>query len=277
MIVDCQVHAYEADNPARPWVNVLPGPPSVTGEELVAAMDGTGVDAAILVSAWTMYRYDWSYAVSVGQAYPERFALVAPVDISSPAVAETIDEWAGIDGAVGIRIFEFPEDPDHPGLHSAIAAAQRHSLTVNLLTFDHHGQVATLARTHSDCQFAIDHMGVRPPRVPPLHANPFAKLPQVLEYAAFDNIAIKISGVGTMSAEGYPFADLWEPMERVFDAFGLDRCMWGSDWTRAVEFLTYQDAVDAIRLSNRLSETERAKLMGGSLQKIYGWSPPDAN
>jgi hypothetical protein len=26
----------------------------------------------------------------------------------------------------------------------------------------------------------------------------------------------------------------------IFDAFGLDRCMWGTDWTRAVAFLTYK-------------------------------------
>ncbi len=50
MIVASQVHAYERDHPGRPWVSVLPGPPSATGDEMVAAMSVAGADGAFLVS-----------------------------------------------------------------------------------------------------------------------------------------------------------------------------------------------------------------------------------
>jgi hypothetical protein len=36
--------------PASPWVGTLYGPPEVTGDQMVAAMDAVGVDGAILVS-----------------------------------------------------------------------------------------------------------------------------------------------------------------------------------------------------------------------------------
>jgi hypothetical protein len=36
----------------------------------------------------------------------------------------------------------------------------------------------------------------------------------------------------------FPYRDIWDPLVRIFDAFGLNRCMWGTDWTRAVAFLT---------------------------------------
>ena len=49
--------------------------------------------------------------------------------------------------------------------------------------------------------------------------------------------------------------------------------MWGTDWTRAVEFLTYEQGVEAFRVTDRLSESERSTLMGGTLAKIYNWSP----
>ena len=62
-IIDAQVHAYERNRPGRPWHGVLTGPDEVTGEQTVAAMDAAGVDGAILVSAFTMYRYDASYAL----------------------------------------------------------------------------------------------------------------------------------------------------------------------------------------------------------------------
>ena len=44
--------------------------------------------------------------------------------------------------------------------------------------------------------------------------------------------------------------------------------MWGTDWTRAVKFL-----IDAFRVTERISHSDKAKLMGGTLTRIYGWSP----
>ena len=61
--------------------------------------------------------------------------------------------------------------------------------------------------------------------------------------------------------------------EKIFNAFGLDRCMWGTDWTRAVDLLTYEQGVEAFRVTDALSESEKSTLMGGSLTKIYGWEP----
>jgi L-fuconolactonase len=49
--------------------------------------------------------------------------------------------------------------------------------------------------------------------------------------------------------------------------------MWGTDWTRAVEFLTYRQGVDAFRLTDRLSEDEKATIMGATLSQVYKWKP----
>ena len=62
-IIDSQVHAYEANTPKRPWHNVPNWPPHVTGDEMCAAMDKVGVDGAIFISAFSLYRYDARYAV----------------------------------------------------------------------------------------------------------------------------------------------------------------------------------------------------------------------
>src|SRR6266511_3565724 len=60
LTIDAQVHAYERNHPGRPWVGVLQGPAEVTGDQMVAAMDAVGVDGAILVSPFSLYRYDRS-------------------------------------------------------------------------------------------------------------------------------------------------------------------------------------------------------------------------
>ena len=69
-IIDSQVHAYEANTPKRPWHNVPNWPDHVTGDEMAAAMDKVGVDGAIFISPFSMYRYDASYAVDVQRAIP---------------------------------------------------------------------------------------------------------------------------------------------------------------------------------------------------------------
>src|SRR4029450_5289762 len=92
-IIDSQVHAYAANTPQRPWDRVPNWPPHVTGDEMVAAMDQVGVDGAIFVSPFSMYRYDASYAMEVQQAHPNRFALVKPVDPDDPGVAGAIADW----------------------------------------------------------------------------------------------------------------------------------------------------------------------------------------
>src|SRR3954447_20038356 len=100
---------------------------------MVAAMDAVGVDGAILVSPFTMYRYDASYALEVYAAHPTRFRLIKPVDPADPAVAETIADWAATKGTVAIRIMmrgDASPDPADPGLNAVLAAAARHALPV---------------------------------------------------------------------------------------------------------------------------------------------------
>src|ERR1700739_2242869 len=88
--LDSQVHAYERNHPGRPWAGVLHGPAEVTGDQMVTAMDAVGVDGAVLVSPFSMYRYDASYAVSVHAAHPTRFLLVKPVGPTTTAGGGTL-------------------------------------------------------------------------------------------------------------------------------------------------------------------------------------------
>src|SRR5436189_1507099 len=104
LTIDAQVHAYERNHPGRPWAAVLHGPPEVTGDQMVAAMDAVGVDGAILVSPFSLYGYDASYALEVHARHPGRFALVKPVDASNPAVDDIVAEWADTPGTVAVRI-----------------------------------------------------------------------------------------------------------------------------------------------------------------------------
>jgi L-fuconolactonase len=276
LTIDAQVHAYERNHPGRPWTGFLHGPAEVTGDDMVAAMDAVGVDGALLVSPFSMYRYDASYAIDVHAAHPGRFALVKPVDPADPAVVETIAGWAATAGTVAIRIMmrdSVSTDPADPGLNRVLAAAARHAMPVNLLCWGRLPQVGQLAARHPDTRLVIDHLGLQQPFAPPAPAAPFADLPNLLALAAHRNIVVKITGACTLSHQAFPYHDIWDPLGRIFDAFGFDRCLWGTDWTRAVALLTYAQGVEAFRVTDRLSASDRTALMGGTLQKVYNWSP----
>src|SRR5690242_940386 len=126
--IDAQVHAYERDHPGRPWAAVLVGPPEVTGDDMVKAMDAVGVDGAVLISPFTMYRYDASYAIEVRNKYPGRFGVIKPVNPSDPTVVQTIADWATPLATAGIRIMmnrEVSEDPADPGINRVLVAGAR--------------------------------------------------------------------------------------------------------------------------------------------------------
>ena len=171
-IIDSQVHVYEANTPKRPWHNVPNWPDHVTGDEMVAAMDKVGVDGAIFISAFSMYRYDASYAVEVQRAHPGRFALVKPVDPDDPAVADVIADWKKTPGTVGIRIMmtkEAEREPNDPGLDRILRAAVRHDFPVNMLCWGNLDAGTALIDRHPDTRFIIDHLGH--------HAAPHAARP----------------------------------------------------------------------------------------------------
>ena len=189
-IIDSQVHAYERDRPERPWSNSLPGPAEVTGDDMVAAMDAVGVAGALLVSPFTMYRYDASYALEIYAKHPGRVGLIKPFNPHSEAVADEIAEWAGTPGVVGARLMftSRSREADDPGLNRIFAAGAKAGIPVNVLCWGKLALLRDLARRHPNTQIVVDHVGLSQPFKPPAPPEPFAELASVVSLAACDNV-----------------------------------------------------------------------------------------
>ncbi len=274
-IIDSQVHAYEANNPSRPWQGFLQGPAQATGDDMVKAMGEVGVDGALLVSPFSLYGYDASYALEVHRAHPDKFGLVKPFDVKSGTIREDLLEWASIPSVVGARLMlsESGIQGIETGIREMFSAASDVDIPVNVYCSGNLSAFKELAKTYPNTQLVIDHLGLEQPFIPPPPEDPFSDIGQVIEFSKFDNVAIKISGACTLSQRPFPYDDIWEPLERIFKAFGFERCMWGTDWTRAVELLTYEQGVESFQLTDSISDNERNMLMGGALSKIYNWQP----
>ena len=273
--IDAQVHAYERNHPGRPWAARLSDPEEMTGDQMVAAMDAVGVDGAVLVSPITMYRYDPSYVLEVrpsiraGSAWSNRSTRAIP---PSPKHRRL----EGEKGTVGVRILLARRCLDRsrrsghqPGAGGGGTAFAGGEPVV-------HGPAGTGRNggrnpEHADRRSIIWAWCSRKSRRRQPSLGPICR--RCWRSRLHPNVVIKITGACTLSQEPFPYSDIWDPLCRIFDAFGLDRCLWGTDWTRAIKLLTYAEGVDAFRVADRLSDSDRTKLMGGTASRVYKWSP----
>jgi predicted TIM-barrel fold metal-dependent hydrolase len=296
-VIDAQVHVYERNRPSHPWAGAqMHGPPEVTGSDMVAAMAEAGVDAAIIVSPWSIYRWDASYAISVAESRPDLFRVVAPVDAMAADVQDRVDQLAAEPMVIGFRLMMLTEQDERHARDGRFArffdAVSARGLPLCTLSPDM-GLLSALAARHPDLQFVIDHMGVRQPisrtitispfeitesssgarrPAPPTREAAFAGIDGLLALAGHDNIAVKISGVPTLSQVPFPYADVWPHIHAVLNAFGTGRCIWGTDWTRALDFSSYEQGLAYVKDSDQLSADEKDALLGGTLSCIYRWN-----
>lgn len=276
LIIDSQVHPYERNHPQRPWHAALEGPPEVTGDDMIAAMDRAGVDAALLVSSITLYRYDPRYALKAYAARPSRFAVIKPFDPADANVGEQIEEWAATPGVVGTRVLLDERDDwdaDDQGLNQIFATSARVGLPVAVHAPRQLKLIKKIAANHPDTQVVLDHLGLEQPLAPPPASNPFDGIDHILALAELDNVVIKVSGVCTLSHKPFPYEDIWPPLLKIIESYGIERCLWGTDWTRALRLCSYEQSVDAFARTDHLSASEITALMAGNLMRVYDWRP----
>jgi L-fuconolactonase len=113
------------------------------------------------------------------------------------------------------------------------------------------------------------------------------KLDEVLALAEYPNVALKMCGPAGLSEEGYPFADVWPNVERLLEAFGVDRVGWASDigrfrgriaWSIRVPGTeghypgkhNYMESLGFFLYSD-LSDDDKAKLLGQTTRRLLKW------
>ena len=99
----------------------------------------------------------------------------------------------------------------------------------------------------------------------------FSGLPICWRSRPIRTFAVKISWPPTLSRQRYPFDDIWPMVHRILEAFGLERSMWGSDFTRVAELHDYQEALDFVRETNELSPADKEQLLVRTTREIFRW------
>jgi predicted TIM-barrel fold metal-dependent hydrolase len=248
---------------------------TITYEAMAGIMDAAGVTGALLVSPGGLYGNDNRYALDAAEALPDRFAVVARLDQAASDIGPQLRDFRDTPGCVGVRVLVFTEEQrrgwETGALDPLFAAAADLGLPVCLYPPGLLGELPALLRRFPGLKLVVDHLGVRQPPLLPPGVDGLAELPALLALADLPNLSVKVTGFHALSAGPAPFADLTEPLHRVVAAFGADRLMWGSDWTRSDSALGYRDTVSYVLADSRLSTTDRALLLGGTLRRVFGW------
>ncbi len=273
MIADAQVHIWAADTPERPWP---PGNahrahrPVPFGEaDLIREMDAAGVSRAIIVPpSWEGDRND--LALAAAAHHPGRLRVMGRPPLAAPD-PHALDRWREQPGMLGIRVTTAGAgaralftDPEGDWLW---AAAERHGIPAMLSPPGVLPEVARIAERHPGMRFVIDHLALSRDGK---DEAAFADLDNLLALAKLPNVAAKASALPRYSTEPYPYRRLHPFLHRVYDAFGPDRFLWGTDLTGIP--CTYRQAITLFTEELPWLKGEALELvMGKALCAWLGW------
>ena len=233
LIIDSQVHIWAPETPEKPYATENAAKPHrvvpLSAEELLREMDGAGVARCVLVPpTWEADRNDTS--LEAAQRYPDRFAVMGRLSLTDPQSPGRLAAWKQQPHMLGVRmVFNRGQSADWLNDGTADwfwAAAERHDIPVMAMAPNDVPKLGEIAERHPGLRLVIDHMGLnsnmRGQSLEPAVNN-------VLRLARLKNVAVKVSALPCYVNEPYPFPSLHPLVRRVIDAFGPERCFWGTD------------------------------------------------
>lgn len=276
-IIDAHHHLWDPAVREYPWLAgeaLAPIRRRYDVAELRRNTEASQVDGTVLVQTIPDVPETVDF-LAVAANDPLVLGVVGWVDLTDPGVADTLAELRtkpGGDRLVGIRhLVQDEADPNwlaRPDVLRGLRAVAAAGLTYDLLVFPHQLESAIVAvRRVPEGRFVLDH-AAKPP-IASGEREPWSTSLSLL--AAAPNVACKLSGLVT-EADWADWSDVdIEPYaRRVFEVFGPDRVLFGSDWP-VCELAADYGRVFALaqRLCAGLGEADRAKVFGTSARRWY--------
>ena len=267
MIVDAHLHVWQS-NPAFPDQAATTASPAcdISLELLEQYMDEHGVDRAVIVQP--LYPgEDNSYVADCAASNPDRFAAVCVVDPNQADAVSKLKYWHER-GCRGLRL-----RPKVPAETECFAAsptfpiwefAQQNSMVINVLgSFEHLSAVADIAEKFRTVSIIIDHLAHPPDCRPETCAA-------LLALADHHNVLLKLSGFPYYSHEDYPYRDCVELVREIYERFGAERMIWGSDFPHVLLQSGYARALKWLEWTcDFIEPADLDLILGGNASRLY--------
>ena len=247
MIIDSHLHVWSGDYERFPFADGRKEAAPGSTELLIQTMDAAGVDKAVIVQP-IYYLYDNSYVADSLKKYPGKFAAMGIMDRHAPDAPEQLERLVREDGFGGLRMhLGRPDDP------AEWAAADQdpiwrkaEALGSSFLSFgpaDKLPAIEPIIARFPGVKVVLDHIGGAPID----EEEPTPLLGNVLKMAQYENVYVKFTPRGSKSKEDYPFRDTFPTFRKIYDVFGPQRLMWGTDFPHVLRDIGYGPALELFR------------------------------
>ena len=245
-------------------------PKDFTPETLFRYARPSRVQRFVLIAHQIYYGADNSYMLDTVRRWPDVFRIVAFVDHRDSNVAEEMAELQG-QGVTGFRVV--PEAGKEatwlgePGYDAMFrAAAQTGQAICPLIKPPALGDLDRMCGEHPDTTVVIDHLASVGSGGDIVEDDVRA----LCAMARHPGVHVKVSAFYALGTKRPPHDELAPMIERVVEAFGSERLMWGSDAPYQVRNETYEDSIKLVRdRLGFLSDEERERILAGTAERVF--------
>ncbi len=280
MRIDAHQHFWNYRPEDYPWIGssmeILKR--DFTPPDLKVVIDEVGVDTVIAVQARTAEAEN-EFLLDYATAYDWIAGVVGWLDLGARDAAEKVAAFSEKPKAVGLRQgFQGNPDPEfcrRDDFNAGLAALHDFGLAYDLLISDDQLPVATACVDRHPAQvFILDHLGK--PIIGGAGGVDAAWSTAIRALAERENVFCKLSG---MITEVVPGVEDWTPdllgpwFDVVFEAFGPDRLIFGSDWPVCLRRGEYADWIQCVDFwLSGLSQAEQDAIFSGNASRAYALS-----
>ena len=275
LIVDSQIHLWQNGKMSAHHRQI----PTYSVDDALAEMVTGGVDCAVIHPPRSVGEATNDLAVDAVRRHPDRFCILGNFDLLSPDREQIVARWRERPGMLGFRFtLNQPEQQawwTDGSLDWFWTACEKAALPVGLLAGGHMSAFRTIAERHPGLKLHIDHLGRVGGGRGGTDDAAFADLPEMLALAKLPNVAVKMSGAPSYSSQPYPYRNIHGYLHQIFDAFGPDRCFWGTDITRMP--CSWRQCVTMFTEELPwLRGRDLERVMGSAIVDWLGWKRPAA-
>ncbi len=240
-------------------------------DELENQLAAHGFDGSIAVQA-DQSEDETIFLLQLAEHHPSVMGVVGWVDLRAADLPERLQYLSGFGRLGGVRHIAQAEPDDflaREDVVRGIGLLQDFGLTYDILVYPQQLPAAlSLVERLPDQRFVVDHAAK--PRIRDGEVEPWAA--HMRELASYPNVCCKVSGLVTEAhwARWRP-EDIYPYLDVVFEAFGPDRLMFGSDWPVCLLAAGYRQVTELIDdYATDISAADRDALFGGTAHRFYG-------
>jgi L-fuconolactonase len=273
MKLDSHQHFWRYDAAQYPWMQpAWPIRRDYLPPDLKPLLAAAGLDGSIAVQARQTLQEN-RFLLDLADSHPLIKGVVGWVDLRSDRVEEQLAEFARHPKFLGVRhvVQDEPDDKFLLGtaFQRGIGKLKQFNLAYDLLIFPRQLPAAIkLAEKFPTQPFVLDH--IAKPAIKAGALSPWRE--QVRNLAGYPNVHCKVSGLVTEADwTCWQPADFRPYLDVVFEAFGVKRLMYGSDWPVALLAGEYARVFGLARdYVGALSRAEQDQFFGGNAARFYG-------